>query len=629
MFTLCCKLYENIKKDEQIIGEVYVYETLGTVLGALLFPFVLLPKFNSFEISFIVILLNLLILLIFYHEKKLVLISFICCILLVLILHFTRVPDKLHTFSIKNQWKGLNIIDYTNSIYGNIVISYDNNQYTLFYNGIPILVYPEPDILFNEEIIHLSTLLHGKVENVLLISGGIGGKIYELLKYEDIKTIDYVELDPKIFYQIKKFSADIVDKELNSYKVKIYNLDGRLFVKKTNKKYDLIFINIPEITSLNVNRLHTVEFYKILKNKLKPDGIVICWFPGSLTYLSEELKKLNCCMRDTLRKVFTNVKILPGDSTNIFFSSNKELFLLPEVIYNRLKEKNVNVKTLTKPYLNYRLDTRWYEWFENNVIHIKTKSNLDFYPIGLFYNINYWNTKFFSEGQKFFKNFENIKFLHLAITIFILFILMLILKKFVKNFTKIFIPYTIFTTGVSVMWLNLILIFLFQIFYGYVYHYVSILTGLFMAGLVIGGVFTTNLKTTVKNYFYLLKNFEIYTVLGSTVIILFVLVLQRFTNLQFISGITLPTIFVLCLLTGFIAGSEFPLASKIYLSFSKDTSETAGALYTADLLGGWLAGISSVIFVPIIGIVNICLLVFILKIFSVTIFQLLEFENKI
>jgi len=81
---------------------------------------------------------------------------------------------------------------------------------------------------------------------------------------------------------------------------------------------------------------------------------------------------------------------------------------------------------------------------------------------------------------------------------------------------------------------------------------------------------------------------------------------------------SLPAVFLLLeAVAGFLIGLEFPLASKMYLKESKRLGGVAGVLYASDLLGGWLGALFvSVALVPVLGIVETCLLVVALKLVS-------------
>ena len=76
----------------------------------------------------------------------------------------------------------------------------------------------------------------------------------------------------------------------------------------------------------------------------------------------------------------------------------------------------------------------------------------------------------------------------------------------------------------------------------------------------------------------------------------------------------------LSFISGFLTGSQFPLANKLYLKKSGNLSQTAGLLYASDLLGGWLGGIvGAVVLLPVLGLTGTCLTVALLKLTSFTV----------
>jgi len=97
--------------------------------------------------------------------------------------------------------------------------------------------------------------------------GGAGGIINEALKHSSIETIEYAELDPLLLDLLRKFPTPLTESELNNRKVTIKHIDGRLLLKTTQNKYDLILIGILEPSNLQSNRFFTKELFSLVKKK--------------------------------------------------------------------------------------------------------------------------------------------------------------------------------------------------------------------------------------------------------------------------------------------------------------------------------------------------------------------------
>ncbi|MCM8767153.1 MAG: spermine synthase, partial [Candidatus Omnitrophica bacterium] len=196
LFTLSCKIYSNILDEKRkSAGYAYIYETTGTILGGVIWTFLLsINRLHSFYISFLISSLNfftsfLVAIFLFNKDKikiKIIKIFSIFLFLLNNYLIFTNYPEKIHKISLLKQWKGLNIINYQNSIYGNICLIENQQQYSFFLNGRHLSTIPIPDIEYIRKFVHLPLLLHPKPEKVLIISGNFE-MINEVLKYETIK----------------------------------------------------------------------------------------------------------------------------------------------------------------------------------------------------------------------------------------------------------------------------------------------------------------------------------------------------------------------------------------------------------------------------------------------------------
>ena len=168
--------------------------------------------------------------------------------------------------------------------------------------------------------------------------------------------MDYVELDPLLLKLIQKFPTPLTQSELSDKRVKIHYTDGRFFVKRTQDRFDVIFIGLPSPQELQTNRLFSSEFFSIAKRKMNSDGIIVLTLPGSLTYISPELRDLNTCISETLKNVYRSVRIIPGD-TNLYLASDSEKMdqVTAEELIKRLEERKIKTSLFTKSYIEYRL----------------------------------------------------------------------------------------------------------------------------------------------------------------------------------------------------------------------------------------------------------------------------------
>jgi len=615
-FPLGCRIWKDYtKKPVESVGSVYIFEAIGFIIAGPIFTFLFITKFHSFQIALFISLMNFssgLILLQkelrFFLKKALIIsIALLLCINIFALL--SNLPDRMNSFSLKTQWRGYNLIRSQNSIYGNLAVTKEKEQYTFFSDGIPIITTPVPDIVVNEEFIHFGMLSHPDPADILIVGGGAGGPLAEILKHP-LKHLDYAELDPLLIEMVKNYPTPLTQRELNDPRLSIKITDGGRYIKTTSKLYDIVFINLPAPTTLQLNRFYTKDFFALTKNIFKDrEGILVFNLPGSLSYLNTELQKLNLSILNTLKDVFAFVEVIPGDF-NLYLASNNKLNIGPEVFIERLNNRGISTRLLTPFHIQYRLHKRWSNWFYSTLEKTPiVQKNTSLLPISLFYGLDYWNTLFSPYLTRFFKVIEKINLGILLLPIIFLTLLILSLSIFFNRLKKISIPYAILTTGILGMTCDLVIIFIYQSLYGYVYHHIALLITAFMAGLTLGGWLMTKRLSGMKNKKLKFALLEAGLIVFSLAIIpLFVYLGKSKLNLSFI-------FFPLSAISGFLVGSEFPLANSLYQI--KNSTQTAGLLYALDLLGSWIGAlIVSVALIPIVGLVQTCIFLAILKLSS-------------
>lgn len=136
-----------------------------------------------------------------------------------------------------------------------------------------LMLAEKDEFIYHEMISHIPMAVHPNVKNILVIGGGDGGVVRELIKYNTVDNIDVVEIDQLLVEVCRKYLPQIAG-SLDDKRVSIYNEDGLKFIRSKTDEYDLIIIDSPNPFGPGEG-LFTKEFYGNCYNALHLDGIMI------------------------------------------------------------------------------------------------------------------------------------------------------------------------------------------------------------------------------------------------------------------------------------------------------------------------------------------------------------------
>ena len=604
-------------------GKAYVYENVGTMAGGALVTFLLMPILNSFEIAFVAMLLSTVSALVVLSADMLYgiklktrdyLCIFTCILALVGTMQLYRV---LHETSLEIQWEGQNLVSHRNSIYGNIAVVERGGEFTFFTDGQPIITTPFPDIIRLEEFVHFAMLSHQKPQSIAVLTGGVGGKINEILKHPTVKTVDYVELDPLLPATIKEFSTDLTRFELTHPKVRLHLDDGRYFLKKTDTFYDLCIVGIANPTDLSTNRFFTYEFFQTVRQRLNPGGVLAISLPSlpRAQLNVESLAAMNKAVYATLYEVFKHIRVFPGESSNVFLASDTDYIMRSnaESMSEKITAQGIDVALLNIHYIEYRTLPWWSENFYASIYNWRNSMlNMDFEPRVVFESMMFFSDMFTPQVANILDNVRDYGMVLFVVALLIFALIAAFLKK------KGDIPFSIFTTGFAGMLLDLVIIFAFQVIFGYVFYWIGLLVSVFMAGAAIGALIITRYLHSAKNpvKMYLAADTA---VLIFCVVLPIVLMLLNIYTFRIIPVILAKGVFVIMsFVCGALVGAQYPLACRIVKAQGKVAGGTVGLLYGLDLLGGWAGGIIGGLFLlPLLGLLDASLVLLAIKSVSV------------
>ncbi|MCX5666522.1 MAG: hypothetical protein NT036_05750 [Candidatus Omnitrophica bacterium] len=606
IFSLGCRMYEDHSgpRPWNAIGSIYILEAVGSIVGGALTGLILIKSFDALHIAAMLALLNFLAAFILNRRASVFLIAII-----VALWSFGGFA-KIERYSLKKQWPGYEVLDSKNSIYGNILIARRGEDYTLFNNGL--LSFTIPDKPSSEEAVHLALLEHKDPKRVLLIGGGVGGLVEEILKHR-VERVDYVEMDPSIIEISVKYLPESYYKALKEARVSIKNTDGRFFVKNSKDLYDCVIIHTGDPYTAEGNRYYTAEFFNEVKKRLKAGGLLSLGLTSSESYISRPLAEFLRSIYATLRSVFNEVFIIPGE-TAYFLASDSVGSLTYD---NRILEERTLARKLDTQYVrDYYLFSKLSPEkiaYSDKVIKNREGAiiNHDSRPIAYYYGLIFWTTLF---RDSVFSNIlrsvtEPVVWRSMGIFVMLFAVISILYRRSFKRSTLM----AVMAGGFSSMAFQLIILLTFQTMYGYLFYKLGIILTAFMVGLALGailvGLFSNQVRRTDLSNSNLVRN-RIMLIAVQGDFILFSILLGAIFS-KFCPASLFP---VLSVIAGSIGGAQFAIANKILLGQKRDVGRVGGLSYGVDLFGSFLGALLTGIFlIPILGIPKTCFAVAIIN----------------
>ena len=590
---LACSLLAR-KEGAAGIGRVYVADSLGSIVGGVLFSLVLVRFLDHAGILIYPAGLNLLAAGVMGFRAGHKRLSTLALALAIAATGAAVLVD-LDGISTGWQYPRQHIVARANSPYGKLLVTESAGQFDFIENGIPLT--STRDDQHVEETVHYAMAQRPDARRVLLVGGGISGTAREILKYP-VNGVDYVELDPLIL----KFGRKFLPENLADSRIRIINTDGRLFVRQTGEKYDVVIVDVPAPATAQLNRFFTVEFLAEVRRVLSPNGVVSFPLGHYENYVSPELARVLGSACQSLKQSFPNVLVIPGGQV-FFLGSDGPLF---EDIASRIESQGIKTKLMNRHYLDATLAADRMTDMQRATAR-PAALNKDFNPVLYNYYLRHWLSQF----QTGFGVLQAL-----------LLVLLCIYLARLRGAAAV-----IFASGFAASALEIVLLLAFQVLCGSVYSQLGVIVTVFMTGLALGAMMVNKASPGFKTgragcpqpaaaarserapyqkpaRCLALLAFSIALfglILPIMLVILSHVALFHTSTLAAQAAIGLLT-FVLAALVGAL----FPLANRNEFD---GTVAGASRLYTADFVGAFLGALlASTLLIPLFGVAGVCLL---------------------
>jgi spermidine synthase len=160
--------------------------------------------------------------------------------------------------------------------YQRIVLTRWKDDIRLFLNG-NLQFSSRDEYRYHEALIHPGLQTLPQARRVLVLGGGDGLALREILKYDSIQSITLVDLDPAM---TRLFATHPLLKALNhdafaSPKVRIVNADAFLWLEQNPDYFDFIVVDFPDPTNYSLGKLYSTVFYRLLEKHLAAHGLAV------------------------------------------------------------------------------------------------------------------------------------------------------------------------------------------------------------------------------------------------------------------------------------------------------------------------------------------------------------------
>lgn len=561
LFTLFAQ-EESVITNKNRIGDVYAWESFGSLIGGIIINFILIWISTTFQSLYIVMIVVVMVTVYLGIKNGQYLKSGLIIIAAFIFGYFflnKEQDKKVREMAFPSQ----ELVYMSDSPFGIFAITEQGDQLNYYENNI--LMASSGDIITKEESVHLAMVQHKDPKTVLVLSGLISGIIEEVSEYE-IRHVDYVDINPEVFNIAKHILNTELYQTLN-----LIECDPVRFLRKNNNKYDVVLINFPKPSTIQLNRYYTKEFFQLLKENINEDAVVSLSMPSSANYLGDEVKKLLSIIFKTLSSEFKNVLIFPASENFLIASDNDLTYKITETI----EYLNIPTEYVNSYYFDdYLLESRSKQLHQQ--IDHSVLVNQDFSPVFYQSQIQLWMSYF------------NIKYWIPA-----LFILLFSGFFFFKAGT---IYKGVFAAGFAGTSIEIILLLVFQVVFGYVYAVVGIFIMIFMGGLAYGSYYLPKFLKEID-----LLRFKYLQIGISAFAFLLPVIFILIKNIEIPEVILFIIFALLIFVISVLTGAVFSIASKIS---QKDYGSIASRAYGLDLLGAATGALILTIYlIPLLGFI--------------------------
>lgn len=278
-------LLMRILKDHvdfrDLVSRVLAFDYIGALVASLLFPIFLVPRLGLVRTSLVFGMLNAAIglwgtylLRPLLNPKGLGGLRARAVLVMGILLAALTQADRLTTLAEENTLPH-SIVYSKSSPYQRIVMTRGDGGFQLYLNG-NLQFNSVDEYRYHEALVHPVLSLLPSPSRVLVLGGGDGLAVREILRHRSVQSVTLVDLDPDMTELSERFPAlaQLNGNSLNDRRVTVVNQDAFLWVQQDGPTFDAAILDFPDPGTFSVGKLYTTRFFRLLKQRLAPGAAI-------------------------------------------------------------------------------------------------------------------------------------------------------------------------------------------------------------------------------------------------------------------------------------------------------------------------------------------------------------------
>ncbi len=259
------------------LGNMLGFDYIGALLGSVAFPLILLPHLGLIKTSILIGIANVGVALAcaFKYKRqmsKVRLLSLLCVLSTILLTAAYLWSEPVENY-IEQRLYRYPIILRKQSPYQRIVLTKAKKDVRLFLDG-NIQFSSTDEYRYHEALVHPGMSLSLSRKNILILGGGDGLALREILKYPDVESVTLVDIDKDVveICRTHRLISDLNEGVLEDRRVRIVQQDAYQFLRTTPDLYGFIAVDLPDPNNESVNKLYSRHFYFMLREHIEEGG---------------------------------------------------------------------------------------------------------------------------------------------------------------------------------------------------------------------------------------------------------------------------------------------------------------------------------------------------------------------